>query len=160
VTVVELADQLMPGADLDLVKPLAAACKAMGGGAPEDQGGRGEGAEDGIKVSFEGDKAPTQIFDRVLVAVGRTPNGGKLDADKAGVQVERARLHPGRPADAHQRAAHLRHRRPGRPADAGAQGHARRQAGGRGRAGEKSEWVARVIPVGGLHRSRRSPGSA
>jgi dihydrolipoamide dehydrogenase len=42
----------------------------------------------GIKVTFEGDKAPEAgLFDRVLVSVGRTPNGGKLDADKAGVQV-------------------------------------------------------------------------
>jgi dihydrolipoamide dehydrogenase len=41
-----------------------------------------------LKVSFEGEKAPeSQTFDRVLVAVGRSPNGAKLDADKAGVQV-------------------------------------------------------------------------
>lgn len=48
-----------------------------------------EAKEDGIWVTFEGDKAPkeAQRYDIVLQAVGRTPNGNKIDADKAGVAV-------------------------------------------------------------------------
>jgi dihydrolipoamide dehydrogenase len=42
----------------------------------------------GMKATFEGEKAPEpQLYDRVLVAVGRSPNGKKIDADKAGVNV-------------------------------------------------------------------------
>ena len=49
-----------------------------------------EAKEDGIYVSFEGDKAPTepQRYDLVLQAVGRRPNGAKIGADKAGVAVD------------------------------------------------------------------------
>ena len=121
VTVVEFMDQLMPGADPDLVKPLADRLKKQGVAVHLKVKANGHrGAEERHQgVSFEpavdGGSAPAaQVFDRVLVAVGRSPNGGKLGADKAGVSVDRARLHPGRPADAHQRAAHLRDRRPGR----------------------------------------------
>jgi dihydrolipoamide dehydrogenase len=48
-----------------------------------------EAVDEGIRVSFEGKQAPEgpQIYDRVLVAVGRRPNGASLDADKAGVAV-------------------------------------------------------------------------
>ena len=52
------------------------------------------------------------------------PNGKKIAADKAGVDGYGSRFHSGRRANAHQRAAYLRHRRPGGPADAGAQGGA------------------------------------
>jgi len=47
-----------------------------------------EATKSGLKATFEGDKAPEpQIYDRVLVSVGRAPNGNKIDADKAGVQA-------------------------------------------------------------------------
>ncbi len=59
---------------------------------------------------------------------------------------QRARLHSGRQADAHQRAAHLRDRRHRRPADAGAQGDARRQGRGRSRGRAEGFFDARVIP--------------
>ncbi|MEY3847771.1 MAG: dihydrolipoyl dehydrogenase, partial [Pseudomonadota bacterium] len=51
---------------------------------------KAEAKPDGIHVTFEGEKAPAtpQVYDLVLVAVGRTPNGKKLDADKAGVAVD------------------------------------------------------------------------
>jgi dihydrolipoamide dehydrogenase len=51
---------------------------------------KAEAKPDGIYVTFEGDKAPAdpQAYDLVLVAVGRTPNGKKIDADKAGVVVD------------------------------------------------------------------------
>ena len=95
VTVVELADQLMPGADKDLVRPLEKRIKArysniMTGTKVTEM----KAQKNGIKVSFDGSSSSSgapdgdQIFDRVLVAVGRTPNGGKLDADKAGVKVD------------------------------------------------------------------------
>jgi dihydrolipoamide dehydrogenase len=91
VTVVELADQLMPGADKDLVRPLEKRIKARYAGIlTETKVTEMKAQKNGIKVSFEGKNAPDsdQIFDRVLVAVGRVPNGGKLDADKAGVNVD------------------------------------------------------------------------
>jgi dihydrolipoamide dehydrogenase len=47
-----------------------------------------EPLKDGLRVTFEGAKAPApQVYDKVLLAVGRTPNGGKLACDAAGVTV-------------------------------------------------------------------------
>ena len=91
VTVVELADQLMPGADKDLVRPLEKRIKAryasiMTGTKVTEM----KAQKNGIKVSFDGKNKPDddQVFDRVLVAVGRVPNGKKLDAEKAGINVD------------------------------------------------------------------------
>ena len=63
-------------------------------------------------------------YDMILQAAGRSPNGKKIAADKAGRGGDRPRFHPGRRPDAHQRAAHLRHRRPRRQPHAGPQGGA------------------------------------
>jgi dihydrolipoamide dehydrogenase len=89
VTVVELLDQLMPGADADLVRPLAQRLsKRYAGIHLKVKVAKIEATKAGLKATFEGDKAPEpQVYDRVLVAVGRSPNGRKIDADKAGVQV-------------------------------------------------------------------------
>jgi dihydrolipoamide dehydrogenase len=94
VTVVELLDQLMPGADPDLVRPLAQRLtKRYAGIHLKVKVAKVEATKEGLKATFEGadpDKsgAPEpQVYDRVLVAVGRSPNGKKIDADKAGVQV-------------------------------------------------------------------------
>jgi dihydrolipoamide dehydrogenase len=89
VTVVELLDQLMPGADPDLVKPLATRLnKRYAGIHLKVKVSKIEATKEGLKATFEGEKAPEpQIYDRVLVAVGRTPNGKTIDAEKAGVQV-------------------------------------------------------------------------
>ncbi len=89
VTVVELADQLMPGTDPDLVRPLQQRiAKRYGGIHLKTKVAGAKAQKNGIKVSFEGDNAPSeQMFDRVLVAVGRSPNGLKIGADKAGVHV-------------------------------------------------------------------------
>jgi dihydrolipoamide dehydrogenase len=90
VSVVEWLKQLIPGADADLVKPLekrlrkryehillGVKVKAV------------EAEAAGLKVTFEGDSAPEpQLFDRVLVAVGRKPNGLLIGADAAGVHVD------------------------------------------------------------------------
>src|SRR5690554_6516521 len=87
VTVVEFMDQLMPGADKDLVKPLAELLRKRGVSVHLGcKVARVEAKKDGLHASFEGDKAPERgRYDRVLVAVGRAPNGGKLGLDKAGV---------------------------------------------------------------------------
>jgi dihydrolipoamide dehydrogenase len=90
VSVVELGDQLMPGADPDLVKPLEKRLRAR-----YQQillGTKSTGAEvvkDGIRVSFEGRDGTksSETYDRVLVAVGRVPNGRQLGCDAAGIEV-------------------------------------------------------------------------
>jgi len=89
VTVVELLDQLMPGADPDLVRPLAQRLgKRYAGIHLKVKVAKIEATKEGLKATFEGEKAPEpQLYDRVLVAVGRSPNGKKIDADKAGVVV-------------------------------------------------------------------------
>lgn len=89
VTVVELMDQLMPGTDLDLVKPLQARINKRYAGIHLKTKVTGiEATPEGLRASFEGDKAPApQLFDRVLVSIGRTPNGKKINAEAAGVQV-------------------------------------------------------------------------
>jgi len=89
VTVVELLEQLMPGADADLVRPLAQRLgKRYAGIHLKVKVAKIEAAKEGLRATFEGDKAPEPtLYDRVLVAVGRVPNGRNINADKAGVQV-------------------------------------------------------------------------
>jgi dihydrolipoamide dehydrogenase len=89
VTVVEFMDQLMPGADADLVKPLADRLKKQGVAVHlKTKVVAAKATKPGIECTFEGASIPAaNTFDRVLVAVGRAPNGGKLDAQKAGVAV-------------------------------------------------------------------------
>jgi len=89
VSVVELGEQLMPGADPDLVRPLEKRLKAryeqilLG-----TKSTKAEVVPEGIRVSFDaGGKASDSVFDRVLVAVGRVPNGKLINADAAGVTV-------------------------------------------------------------------------
>ena len=89
VSVVELTRQLMPGTDADLLRPLERRIRAryqqillgtkVAGIAPEAAG---------LRVSFAGEQAPApQLFERVLVAVGRSPNGRAIGAEAAGVSV-------------------------------------------------------------------------
>ncbi len=94
VTVVELMDQLMPGADPDLVRPLQQRLsKRYAGIHLKVKVAKIEAEKRGLKATFEGPdsdkgKAPEpMLFDRVLVAIGRAPNGGRIGADKAGVAV-------------------------------------------------------------------------
>jgi len=162
VSVVELTAQLMPGCDPDLVRPLERRIRAryqqilldtrLAGIEPEAAG---------LRVSFAGDKAPpAQTFERVLVAVGRVPNGKTLSAELGGRDGLGTRLHSRRPADAHQRAAHLRDRRHRCAAAAGPQGHARGQ-GGRG-SRRRSQARGRLArdSFSGLHRSGDCLGGA
>ncbi|MEM1175001.1 MAG: dihydrolipoyl dehydrogenase [Pseudomonadota bacterium] len=90
VTVVELTDQLMPGTDPDLVKPFQKIVKERYSSIMTSTKVTGMKATvPGIEVYFEGDGAPgSEIYDKVLVAIGRRANGDKLDADKAGVIVD------------------------------------------------------------------------
>ncbi len=96
VTVVELMKQLMPGADPDLVRPLAKRMKRRYEDILLGVSVAGmESREEGVRVSFEGEGAPEPgLWDRVLVAVGRRANGDRLDADKAGVEVDRRGIIP------------------------------------------------------------------
>jgi dihydrolipoamide dehydrogenase len=90
ISVVELSEGLIPGCDRDLVRPLEKRIKKRYENIwlntkvteiiPEKKG---------LKVRFEGKNAPEEdTFDRVLVAIGRSPNGKLIDAEKAGVMVD------------------------------------------------------------------------
>jgi dihydrolipoamide dehydrogenase len=92
ITVVEFMDSLIPGCDKDLVRPLNKIIKKrykeihLSTKVTEIKA-----QKNGLKVSFEGAKAPdSQVYDKVLVAVGRRPNGLKIGADNAGIQVDEA----------------------------------------------------------------------
>jgi dihydrolipoamide dehydrogenase len=90
ITVVELMDQLIPGCDADLVKPLhQRLSKQYEKIYLKTKVTKIEALEEGLRVSFEGEGAPeSEVFDRVLVAVGRRPNGKLIGAEQAGVQVD------------------------------------------------------------------------
>ena len=89
VTVVEFMDQIIPGTDADLIRPLSQRLgKRLKGIHLKTKVVEAKATKKGIEVSYEGDSIPaTTLFDRVLVSVGRSPNGGKIGADKAGVAV-------------------------------------------------------------------------
>jgi dihydrolipoamide dehydrogenase len=90
VTVVELLDGLMPGTDRDLVRPLQRRIeKRYAAIHVKTRVAAVEAGDDGLTVTFEGDAAPDpQTFDRILLAVGRRPNGGLVGAENAGVAVD------------------------------------------------------------------------
>jgi dihydrolipoamide dehydrogenase len=147
--VVEMLDGLMLGADRDLV----AVWQKYNAGRFDNvmlktKTAKAEATPQGIKVWFEGEKAPKepQLYDMVLVSVGRTPNGRKIGAEKAGVAVDERGFIPvdsqmrtnvphifaigdiaGNPMLAHK-AVH--------------EGHVAAEAA----AGEKSHFDARVVP--------------
>ena len=90
VSLVELTDGLIQGCDPDIVRPLQ---KRMDKRFENIWLGtkvtKLEAKKEGILVHFEGPEAPTEkLFDKVLVAVGRKPNGHNIDANKAGVNVD------------------------------------------------------------------------
>jgi dihydrolipoamide dehydrogenase len=89
VTVVELTPGLMPGADTDLVRPLERRIKKRYKAIHlETKVSRIDVADEGLLAHFEGKHSGEEMFDRVLVAVGRTPNGNKIEAERAGVSVD------------------------------------------------------------------------
>ncbi len=90
IDIVELQDGLIPGCDRDLVRPLQ---KRLGAQVSSimlsTKVADVKAQKNGLKVSFEGAKAPDpKIYDRVLVAVGRSPNGRQINAEAAGVHVD------------------------------------------------------------------------
>lgn len=91
VTIVELMDQIIPGADSDVVAPLYKRIKSRYKNIYlKSKVTKVEAKKDGLYVTFEGEGAPKQPekFDRILCAVGRRPNGDQVDAGKAGVKVD------------------------------------------------------------------------
>ncbi len=91
ITVVEFMDQLMPGADKDIVKPLhTRIAKRYEKIMLKTKVTGMEAGKKGLKVTFEDDKGEvtTDIFDKVLVSVGRRPNGKLINAAAAGVMVD------------------------------------------------------------------------
>ena len=90
ITVVELSDTLIPGCDRDLVRPFEKRVKKLFENIYlGSKVSAIESAQDGLRVSFEGGKAPaTDTFDRVLLAVGRSPNGATIAVENAGVEVD------------------------------------------------------------------------
>ncbi|MEQ1512885.1 MAG: dihydrolipoyl dehydrogenase [Lysobacteraceae bacterium] len=148
VTVVEFMDQIMPGADTDLIKPLADRLKKQGVAIHlKTKVTEAKATPTGIVCGFDGASIPANdTYDRVLVAVGRTPNGNKLDAGKAGVAVtERGFINVDR-----QMRTNVPHIFAigdiiGQPMLAHKATHEGKLAA-EVAAGEKKEWVARVIP--------------
>ena len=156
VSVVELMDQLIPGADKDIVAPLTkritkryddiwlktkVTAVEAGAGRAHRPLRRREGPRVGrVRQGPGRGRAPPQ-----------RPNDRRRERRRGG---GRARVHPRRQAAAHQRAAHLRHRRRRRPAHARAQGRARRQGRRRSRRRQPQLLRRHRHPLGRLHRPR------
>ncbi|WP_299878460.1 dihydrolipoyl dehydrogenase [uncultured Cocleimonas sp.] len=93
ITVVEMLPNLVAGADKDIVKPYSNRIKKKYEAIlMETRVTAVEATKSGMKVTFEGKQAPEkpQVYDRVLVAVGRTPNGKLIGAENAGVAVDKS----------------------------------------------------------------------
>jgi len=147
--VVEMLDGLMSGVDRDLVKVWQTFnARRFDNVMLKTRTVKVEALKEGLRVSFEGDNAPAkpQLYDMILVSVGRTPNGGKIGVDAAGVaQNERGFI----PADAQMR-TNIPHiyaigdiaRQPMLAHKAVHEGHVAAEAA----AGQKSYFDARVIP--------------
>ena len=90
ISVVELMDQIIPGCDKDLVTPLFRRIKKQYKNIwLETRVTSIESHNEGLKVFFDGKGAPeSEMFDAVLVAVGRRPNGQLIGADLAGITVD------------------------------------------------------------------------
>ena len=89
VEVVEMLDQVIPAADKDIIKNFTKATRDVYQYRLETKVTAVEAQPDGISVTFESSdgNTETQQYDAVLVAIGRTPNGKLIDAEKAGVEV-------------------------------------------------------------------------
>ena len=91
ITVVEMLDNIIAGADADLVKPLLGRIrKRYEAVLLKTRVTAVEAAAEGMRVTFDGEQAPVaaQLYDRILVAVGRKPNGRLIGAENAGVAVD------------------------------------------------------------------------
>ena len=91
VSIVEFMDGLIPGCDRDLIRPLQKRMeKRFESIMLSTKVASMEAKKDGIHVSFEGANAPKEVkvYDRVLVSIGRRPNGKNIGAENAGVAVD------------------------------------------------------------------------
>ncbi len=148
VTVVEFMDQIMPGTDTDLIKPLADRMKKQGVAIHlKTKVTEAKATKAGIVCGFDGASIPANdTYDRVLVAVGRTPNGNRIDAKKAGVAVtERGFINVDRQMRTNVPHIFAIGDLVGQPMLAHKATHEGKLAA-EVAAGEKKEWVARVIP--------------
>ena len=101
IDVVELQDQLIPGCDPDLVRVLEKVIKPRYGRILlETRVAHVDATAAGIKVVFDGKHPGEELYDKVLVAVGRRPNGRLVNAEAAGVRVDDQGFIP---VDGHQR---------------------------------------------------------
>jgi len=100
IDIVELQDGLIPGADKDLIRPLQnRLSKQVDNIWLKTKVADIQAMKSGLKVTFEGAKAPEPTtYDRVLVSVGRIPNGKLIDAEAAGIEVDERGFIP---VDAH-----------------------------------------------------------
>ena len=91
ITIVELGEQLIPTADKDIVNPLFKRIKKIYANIfLNTKVTKMTAIKKGIKVNFDGKDAPKMdTFDKVLVSIGRSPNGHLLDAEKAGVSIDK-----------------------------------------------------------------------
>lgn len=91
VTIIEFADSLIPGADQDLVKPLHERIEKLYENIfLSNKVTSIESTITGMYVKFEGpDGVKKDLFDQVLISVGRKPNGSHIDAEKAGIEVDK-----------------------------------------------------------------------
>jgi dihydrolipoamide dehydrogenase len=90
ITIVEALDRLLPGPDPDLVRPLVRRLEPRCAGIHLGTRVAGvEARDDGLRVSFEGERAPAPArFDAALVAIGRRPNGDRIGAQAVGLRVD------------------------------------------------------------------------
>jgi dihydrolipoamide dehydrogenase len=89
IDIVEMADQLIPGADKDIVAPLAKRLATQYGSILTGAKVTDVEAGEALTATIEGpEETETRTYDRVLVAVGRVPNGGKVGAEAAGLAVD------------------------------------------------------------------------
>jgi dihydrolipoamide dehydrogenase len=90
ITVAELSDKLIPGCDDDLVKPLQKRITRRYENIFLNTGVTHiEPRKEGLGITFDGKNAPdSDLFDNILVAVGRTPNGNRIGAEAAGIRVD------------------------------------------------------------------------
>jgi len=91
IDIVELQPGLIPGCDRDLVRPLQKRlAKKVNSIMLSTSVTQIKAQKNGLKVSFDGKNAPdkAQVYDKVLVAVGRSPNGNKINAEAAGINVD------------------------------------------------------------------------
>jgi len=147
--VVEMLDTLMAGADRDLVKVWQAFnARRFDNVMLKTRAAKVDALKEGLKVSFEGENAPAkpQLYDMILVSVGRTPNGRNIGAETAGVSVDERGFIP---VDSQMR-TNVPHifaigdiaRPPMLAHKAVHEGHVAAEAA----AGKKSHFDARVIP--------------